>query len=367
MPIDYATKYAKQIDENFTLQSITERAVNHDFDFVGAKTVKVYSVSTAPMNDYQMRGKDRYGSPEELDATTQEMTMTQDKAFTFTIDKRNADETGDALNAGKALARQQSEVITPMIDAYRLQTIAGNAGRVVVGDYTGAVKPYERFLDGDAFLADEKVPVEGRVAYVTSAFYKRLKLDESFIMAKDIDTDKLTKGQVGEIDNVPVIRAPRGYLPAGVSMLITHPIATPAPQKIAEYKIHNNPPGISGDLAEGRVYFDAFVLKNKRNAIYVLRGEMGDLALRVTPGEVGKSVVQVVGGTTSDMTLVYKTNGSVAVPALGADVASGWTALPEDGSIAATAANYLVVVGAIGGKVAAAARVQLTADMIGAE
>jgi hypothetical protein len=50
--------------------------------------------------------------------------------------------------------------------------------------------------------------------------------------------------------------------------LITNQIATCAPVKLAEYKVHDNPPGINGYLVEGRVYYDAFVLDNKAGAIY---------------------------------------------------------------------------------------------------
>lgn len=50
--------------------------------------------------------------------------------------------------------------------------------------------------------------------------------------------------------------------------MITHPVATVAPTKLEEYKIHQDPPGISGELVEGRIVYDAFVLDNKKMAIY---------------------------------------------------------------------------------------------------
>ena len=48
-------------------------------------------------------------------------------------------------------------------------------------------------------------------------------------------------------------------------------MATTSPVKLSEYKIHDNPPGINGWLVEGRVYYDAFVLENKKSAIYVFK------------------------------------------------------------------------------------------------
>lgn len=45
-------------------------------------------------------------------------------------------------------------------------------------------------------------------------------------------------------------------------------MATVAPTKLEEYKVHQDPPGISGELVEGRIVYDAFVLDNKKMAIY---------------------------------------------------------------------------------------------------
>lgn len=42
-----------------------------------------------------------------------------------------------------------------------------------------------------------------------------------------------------------------------------------SPIKIASYDEHEHPQGIDGWLVEGRVYYDAFVLNNKKGAIYV--------------------------------------------------------------------------------------------------
>ena len=50
--------------------------------------------------------------------------------------------------------------------------------------------------------------------------------------------------------------------------MICHSCATVAPAKLEDYKIHEDPPGISGSLVEGRIVYDAFVLENKAKAIY---------------------------------------------------------------------------------------------------
>ena len=272
MAINYASKYGAKVDERFTREAMTTPAINNDYDFSGVKTVNVYSVPVAEMNDYEKSGSNRYGTPNELENSVQELTLSQDRSFTFTIDRGNFNDTQMANSAGQALDRQVREVIVPELDTYRLATMAANAGTVKTGAVTKE-NAYEAFLDGTTELTNSKVPVANRVAYVSASFYKLIKMDDSFIKNSDIAQNMLLKGQIGMIDGVSIILTPDSYLPTGVNFIITNKIATTAPVKLAEYKIHDNPPGINGWLVEGRVYYDAFVLNNKAKAIYVHKAE----------------------------------------------------------------------------------------------
>ena len=65
-----------------------------------------------------------------------------------------------------------------------------------------------------------------------------------------------------------VFKIASNRLPAKFGFMIAHPVATVAPVKLAEYKIHLDPPFLSGSLVEGRIYYDAFVLENKAKGIY---------------------------------------------------------------------------------------------------
>lgn len=275
MAINYASKYAAQIDERFSKEAMSAGAVNQDYDFVGVKTVNVYSVPTAAMHDYTRTGSNRYGTPEELENSVQELTMTQDRSFTFTIDRGNYNDTQMSNAAGMALQRQLREVVVPEIDKYRFAKICANAGTTATGAIT-KTNAYDAFLDGTTALVDNNVPTSGAAAYVSSSFYKLIKLDEAFIKQGDLAQNIALKGQVGTIDGIPLIVLPKSYLPAGVEFFVTNKIATTAPVKLSEYKIHDNPPGINGWLIEGRVYHDAFVLDNKKKAIYVHKSGAGE-------------------------------------------------------------------------------------------
>lgn len=221
------------------------------------------------MNNYTRLGGARYGAPGEIENKKQEMTLAQDRSFTFTIDRGNYDETMMTSDAGTALRRQIDEVVIPEIDAYRLGKMEAGAGTVTGPIPISATNAYEVFLDGDIALTNAKVPHQGRVAFVSPKFYKYIKLDDAFIKQGDLSQQMMINGAIGMVDNVSIIRVPTSYLPADTEFIITHNVATVAPQKLRNYKIHDNPPGINGWLVEGRVIYDAFVLDSKKMAIYV--------------------------------------------------------------------------------------------------
>ena len=267
MTINLAAKYASKVDERFRLGALTEGVINRDYDFSGVDTVKVYSIDTTNLVNYTKQGSQRYGTPSELSDSVQSMTLTQDKAFTFTIDK--AYEMGQAGNksVGAALRREVDEIVIPEVDKYRISKLITGAKTTATGATT-KTNAYEQFLTAMETLSDDKVPLIGRVALITPGFYKFLKLDDTFIKNSDLGQEITINGQVGKIDGVPVVVVPTSYFTGTVNFILTHPSALVAPMKLSEYKVHANPPGISGSLVEGRIIHDAFVLNNKQAAIY---------------------------------------------------------------------------------------------------
>lgn len=271
MAVNYAVKYSQQVDERFKLGALTSSLVNYAFEWLGVSTVKVYSMPTAAMGDYTTEGASRYGTPEELGNEVQEMTLAKDRAFTFTIDKKSEDDTMGTMEAGAALRRQIDEVVIPEIDTYRIaKLVAGaDAGNIVKDTAVTKANAYEKFLAVQEILDNKKVPTGGRICICTPGYYNMLKLDEAFTKKGDMATQIAINGLVGEVDGVYFVKAPKSYFPEKVHFIITNPIVMPSPIKLAEYKIHDDAPGISGYLVEGRVRYDAFVLNKKKDAIGV--------------------------------------------------------------------------------------------------
>ncbi|MDE6357093.1 MAG: hypothetical protein K2L15_00720 [Eubacteriales bacterium] len=269
--IELITSFRDYVDEMFTTESKRSLITNQDFNFVNAKTVKVYKVSTAKMNDYNRDGElngSRYGKIQTLDATTEIMTLRKDRSFTFEIDKLDQEETANVLESGKALARQLREVAIPEIDKYTYNVMCENAGTIVVSTLS-ATNVYSAILDATNVLDDNEVPETNRFLLVTPDTYLLMKKSKEITMDTDIGNELRLKGVIGIVDGMQVIKVPKGKLPDNTGFLVAHPSATVNPVKLEEYKVHKEPQGISGSLVEGRLCYDAFVLDNKVKAIYL--------------------------------------------------------------------------------------------------
>lgn len=274
MAINLVTKFHPYVDEMFTTESKKSLLTNQDFTWTGAHTVKVYKVNTTAMNDYDRAGTgsglegSRYGAVASLDATTEEFTLKKDRSFTFAIDKMDADETAQQLAGASALARQQREVIIPEVDKYVYGVMCENAGNKPAAVELSSVNIYEEILKGNNALDNAEVPETGRILVVTPDIYMQMKMGDKITMETNIANEMRLKGVIAMVDGLTVIRVPAARLPEGFGFMIAHPCATVAPTKLEDYKIHKDPPGISGDLVEGRIVYDAFVLENKAKAIY---------------------------------------------------------------------------------------------------
>lgn len=272
MAINLATKFLQYVDEKFTTESKKSLITNQDFDWTGAKTVKVYKITTSAMNDYDRAGTSkkasRYGDIAGLDATTEEFTLTKDRSFTFAIDKLDSDETVRNLQAASALERQVREVVVPEVDTYVYNVMCTKAGTKPEAKALTSTNIYTEILAANLALDEAEVPETGRVILVTPATYVLMKQDTNITMETDIGNDLRLKGVIGMLDGATVVKVPANRLPENFGFMVAHPCATVAPTKLADYKIHEDPPGISGSLVEGRINYDAFVLDNKVKAIY---------------------------------------------------------------------------------------------------
>jgi len=246
--INYASKFSNKVDERFYRDSQALIGTNKEYEWSGVKTVKVYQIDTVPLTDYARTGAGRYGEATDLGNTVQEMTLSQDKAFTFVIDKGDKNETMMVMDAGKSLAREEREVLVPYVDTYIFNKQA--AAAVSNGQFDTAAASsstaYAKFLKANEVLGNKNVPDTGRIAFCSYSFANLLMQDPAFIKYSDKSQEMVIKGILGEVDGTKIVKVPASRLPLGTSFLIVHQMATVAPFTLKEFKTHQDPPGISG-------------------------------------------------------------------------------------------------------------------------
>ena len=302
-------KYADKIGKKFVEASFLKGRFSNEYNFSGVKTVKVMTPVTVPLVDYRRSGVNRYGEPQEMQDTVQEMTLTQDKAFSLTVDKGNNMDQHGLKAAGKMLSLQIEQQCVPMMDKYALETIAKKAG-TIVGNATALTKSnvIDRVTDGSVALDDAEIPSEGRTLFVSAKVHKMLRLAPEWVGVDDLGKQALAKGQVGEYDGMTVVKIPEGRWPANLNFLIVYKNSAMVAEKLHDTKLHQDPPGISGNLMEGRFYYDAFVFEASAKGVYADLNTASGAAAQVAAPTINAGTGAITGA--SGATVYYTTDGS---------------------------------------------------------
>ena len=308
--INFNEQLAKNLGTRFVAESVVAGKLSDEYDFSGAKTVKVLTPTTIEMTDYTASGDNRFGTPVEMQDVVQELTLSQDKAFALTVDKSNFDDQMFLKSAVKMLALQVSERAIPTMDTYILGKLAKNAGKVV-GSSTAMSASNVCALISAATKAldDAEVPNNDRTLFLSAEGYSYLKHSAEFLAVESLARDALRRGIVGRYDNMEVVKVPSARWPKYLNFMIVHKYAAVAPVKISDSQIHENPPGISGSLIEGRQYYDCFVYGARCDGVYAHvdtganKGTVvADPAITASSGAVSCS--------TSGATIKYTTDGT---------------------------------------------------------
>lgn len=196
--------------------------------------------------------------------------MTQDKAFTLTIDKGNNLDQNLVKNAADMLRLQLSEKSTPSADKYAFKRFVTMAGTIAESEKPTRADIISKIADASQALDDALVPDDNRYLYLTSEMYKLVCTSDEFSGVDVLARQSIAKGVCGEVFGMNVVRVPKSYLPEGVYFLVAHKDAVLMPYKIADAKVHEDPVGVSGALIEGRHYYDAYVLGAKCGGVYAL-------------------------------------------------------------------------------------------------
>lgn len=272
MAVNLATKYEKKIAEKFTISSVVEGYTSGEYNWDGVKGIVVYTPVTQPLNDYKRTGTNRYGEPQEMQDTTQEMKLRKDRAFSITIDKGNNTEQMMIKEGGRMLSLEIDEQVTPEMDQYALGEFANNAGMVAALSAAPTKTTIAQTVaDALTALSNAMVPNNNRVIWIGWTMFGLLRMSPEYIENDGLGKQVLTRGTIGTFMGAEVRPIPDKYLTRGgkkVYFLVAHKRSILQPKKIRDYFVKTNPPGINGALLEGRFVYDAFVLGSKADGVY---------------------------------------------------------------------------------------------------
>lgn len=278
MAVNLATKFESKTSELLTARKKSTGFVNQDWNWDGVNAINVYTLTDPTMGNYTASGASRYGSPTEVEDTYQTFTLSRDRAWTKTIDKSNYQDSMMIRKPGKYLAQATKNVLVPEIDTYVFQTITtagevANRDDIAADTATTLSNAYSNFLLMTADISNNEAPEEGRVAAMTAAYYNFLK-QSGFVVASEIAMADRKSGDLGTVDGVKIVIVPSSRMPTSatiVDLIISHPSVCVSPEKLVDYTLHTNAPGISGDLLEYRHRYDAFVDSNRTDCIAIHR------------------------------------------------------------------------------------------------
>ena len=276
MAINLASKFESKTSELLKARAKTSGIVNTDWSWDGVNAINIYTLTDPTMNNYAPSGANRYGSPDEVQDTKQTFTLARDRSWTNTIDMSNYQDTQEVRKPAKFLAQATKNVLVPEVDTYRLATLAtagaltngGNYGTitarnaVVTAGATTASNAFTNLLSLTADVTNNEGTEDGRVIVMIASYYNLLK-QGGFVLDSDKGQTKLESGDLGTVDGCAVVICPSGRMPSNTDLILTHPSNLVAPEKLKDYTVHKNPPGVNGYLIEYRIRYDAFFDLNK--------------------------------------------------------------------------------------------------------
>ena len=268
MAIHVSEKTLSKIDQVYTHSSYFANKTAGNLKFVDVGIINIFSPVTVPLNNYQMSGANRYGVPQDMQNEVQSFVLSQDKSFSLVLDKRNQKQVSGTFGAGARLRQQVDEQVIPTQDKHVAAQWIKDAGHVVGVSAPTKSTILELLSDAGVAMDNDLIPAETRYCAIGASLYGKLRLADAVVALEGTGNKAVKKGVMGEAMGFQMVKVPDSYLPANTYFFCWHPNSVENPHQITDTQIHQDPPGISGDLLEGRFLYDAFVHGKKSGGVY---------------------------------------------------------------------------------------------------
>lgn len=290
-------QYAKVTEQGWRLGSFFNGKTSNKYktDLQNAKSITILSSVNAELVDYTLSGASRYGTASEVDDEIQTLKMSQDKAWTKSIDRSRFYDQMGLVNVAEYMTQMREEVEIPSYDKWAFKQFSIYAGNSVVKAQVSASNILGFILL--ARTAMLKAPTTDRYLYLSSTNCNFIRETTPFQSVEALAVKNLEKGVIGTVYGFWVVEMPDDYVLTGVQFLAMHKDAGIAPRNIDFSRAVENPIGINGWLMEHRQYFDAFVIgKKAKDGIYAcVLAALKPAAPIITPTGASHAVTAVTG------------------------------------------------------------------------
>ena len=133
----------------------------------------------------------------------------------------------------------------------------------------------EAIFTASAALSDKLVPMENRAMWIGETDFVKFKLADVVMGGAQLNAEAVKRGFRGTIDGIAVITVPDAYIPSNCGFIMKYKGATVDPVKLKMLRVQKDPMGIDGDVLEGRIMYDAFVLDAMCDGVYVYKTYAG--------------------------------------------------------------------------------------------
>jgi len=304
--VNLATKYDAKLDERYRLQSRTERFCGNAYNWEGANAIKVWTLESAELNDYNSTASaNRFGTPSEVDDEINTYTLQKKRSFSKVFDVTHVQDQMFVKKANAYLKQMWDERYVPEIDKYRFKAWADGAGQGALNstqlDKDTVLK---QILLAHAALDDAFVPSENRATFVRSDIAVETALATQLAHSDQWVDKAIIRGKIGELNGSPVISVPKSLFPTGLEFMVKYKGASADPMKLRMLRANDNAPGYAGTLMEGLARYDSFVLAAKADGIFCY------FQSGMSPAVVSTSSGGAVTLTATGATIYYTTDGS---------------------------------------------------------
>lgn len=287
--IALAESYLPLLDEAYVTGSRTAilDTAEERVRFTGANTALIYTVNTVGMGNY-----DRNAGyvPGDVSGIWTPYVLETDRGRSFQIDALDQEESLSLMVDG-VVAEANERHIIPEIDAYRFSAYCAgaDASQVVSGTITTGADALAAIDTATEVLDDGEVPYEGRILFVSSAFYRLIKNGVTRMVENGEDN---INRNVWMFDDMRIITVPKkrfntaitllnpvnsndagGYTTAGddINFMVVHPSAILQVMKYFVPRLFTPQQNVNADayLVQPRFEHGAWVKSQKTNGIYV--------------------------------------------------------------------------------------------------